>query len=79
MTAAVRPGDARSCLVWQSLRPALDHDGRLRARLNDPKKHGFKYPRATEEQLLATDEGPKYASVSSSEGGQMKCYKREAT
>lgn len=36
--------------------PALDHDGRLRARLNDPQKYGFKYPRATEEQLLATEE-----------------------
>jgi hypothetical protein len=36
--------------------PALDHDGRLRAKLNDPQKDGFKYPPATEEQLLATEE-----------------------
>ncbi len=36
--------------------PAMDHDGRLRVRLNDPQKFGFRYAPATEEQLLATEE-----------------------
>jgi SMI1 / KNR4 family (SUKH-1) len=50
-------------LAWFGNRydPALDHDGRLRARLNDPQKNGFKYPSATEEQLLATEEALGFA------------------
>lgn len=36
--------------------PTMDHDGRLRARLNDQQKFSFKYAPATEEQLRATED-----------------------
>lgn len=41
--------------------PALDLDGRLGDKLNDPQRFGFKYPLATEEQLLATEEALGFA------------------
>jgi len=51
------PDDENINWVEERYDPTTDRDGSLRARLDArvPQKRGFKYPPATEEQLLATE------------------------
>lgn len=52
------PDDENINWLEECYDPANNHGGRFRARLDAraPQKLGFEYPRASEEQLLATEE-----------------------